>query len=234
MNDLIENAEYLKLIENIEKIVDEAKHNIAKSVNTSIVKAYWNIGRYIVEFEQGGSFKAKYGEALLTNLSKDLKLRLGRGYSRPNLNNMRKFYKYYPICQNISDKLSWSHFCELIKLDDELERNFYEKQIENENWNIETLKRQINSSLFLRLAASKDKKEILVLSKEGIQIQKPEDIIKDTYTLEFLNLPDTVYNESELEEKIIDNLQKFLMELGKGFTFVGRQYPILVDNIIVI
>lgn len=230
MNDLIENAEYLKLIENIEKIVDEAKHNIAKSVNTSIVKAYWNIGRYIVEFEQGGSFKAKYGEALLTNLSKDLKLRLGRGYSRPNLNNMRKFYKYYPICQNISDKLSWSHFCELIKLDDELERNFYEKQIENENWNIETLKRQINSSLFLRLAASKDKKEILVLSKEGIQIQKPEDIIKDTYTLEFLNLPDTVYNESELEEKIIDNLQKFLMELGKGFTFVGRQYPILVDN----
>lgn len=230
MSDLIENAEYLKLIENIEKIVDEAKHNIAKSVNTSIVKAYWNIGRYIVEFEQGGSFKAKYGEALLTNLSKDLKLRLGRGYSRPNLNNMRKFYKYYPICQNISDKLSWSHFCELIKLDDELERNFYEKQIENENWNIETLKRQINSSLFLRLAASKDKKEILVLSKEGIQIQKPEDIIKDTYTLEFLNLPDTVYNESELEEKIIDNLQKFLMELGKGFTFVGRQYPILVDN----
>ena len=231
MNNLTENLEYMKLIKNIEQIINEAKYNIAKSVNTNMVRAYWNIGRYIVEFEQGGSFKAKYGEALLTNLSKDLKLRFGRGYSRPNLNNMRKFYKYYPICQNISDKLSWSHFCELIKLDDELERNFYEKQIEKENWNIETLKRQINSSLFLRLAASKDKQGILYLSRDGIQIQKPEDIIKDTYTLEFLNMPEkAIYEESELEEKIINNLQKFLMELGKGFTFVGRQYPILVNN----
>ncbi len=231
MNNLTENLEYMKLIKNIEQIINEAKYNIAKSVNTNMVQAYWNIGRYIVEFEQGGSFKAKYGEALLTNLSKDLKLRFGRGYSRPNLNNMRKFYKYYPICQNISDKLSWSHFCELIKLDDELERNFYEKQIEKENWNIETLKRQINSSLFLRLAASKDKQGILDLSRDGIQIQKPEDIIKDTYTLEFLNMPEkAIYEESELEEKIINNLQKFLMELGKGFTFVGRQYPILVNN----
>ena len=132
MNNLTENLEYMKLIKNIEQIINEAKYNIAKS-----------------------------GEALLTNLSKDLKLRFGREYSRPNLNNMRKFYQYYPICQNISDKLSWSHFCELIKLDDELERNFYEKQIEKENWNIETLKRQINSSLFLRLAASKDKQGIL-------------------------------------------------------------------------
>lgn len=231
MNDLTENSEYIELIQRIEHIINEAKYSIAKSVNTNMVQAYWSIGKYIVEFEQGGSFKAKYGEALLTNLSKDLKLRFGRGYSRPNLNNMRKFYRYYPICQNISDKLSWSHFCELIKLDDELERNFYEKQIENENWNIETLKRQMNSSLFLRLAASKDKQGILDLSREGIQIQKPEDVIKDTYTLEFLNMPEkAVYEESELEEKIIDNLQKFLMELGKGFTFVGRQYPILVNN----
>lgn len=231
MNNLIENSEYVELIKNIEQIINEAKYNIAKSVNTNIVKAYWYIGRYIVEFEQGGNFKAKYGKALLTNLSKDLKLRLGKGYSRPNLNNMRKFYKYYPICQNISDKLSWSHFCELIKLDDELERRFYEKQTENENWNVETLKRQIKSSLFLRLAASKDKQGILDLSKQGIQIQKPEDIIKDTYTLEFLNMSEkAIYEESDLEEKIIDNLQKFLMELGKGFTFVGRQYPILVNN----
>lgn len=231
MNDLTENSEYIELIQRIGQIINEAKYNIAKSVNRNMVQAYWNIGRYIVEFEQGGSFKAKYGEALLTNLSKDLKIRFGRGYSRPNLNNMRKFYKYYPICQNISDKLSWSHFCELIKLDDKLERNFYEKQIEKENWNIETLKRQINSSLFLRLAASKDKQGILDLSRKGIQIQKPEDIIKDTYTLEFLNMPEkSIYEESELEEKIINNLQKFLMELGKGFTFVGRQYPILVNN----
>lgn len=135
------------------------------------------------------------------------------------------------ICHKLSYKLSWSHFCELIKLDDELERNFYEKQIEKENWNIETLKRQINSSLFLRLAAGKDKQGILDLSRKGVQIQKPEDVIKDTYTLEFLNIPEkSIYEENELEEKIINNLQKFLMELGKGFTFVGRQYPILVNN----
>lgn len=137
--------------------MNEAKYNIAKSVNTTMVQAYWSIGRYIVEFEQGGAFKAKYGDALLTKLSKDLKLRLGKGYSRPNLNNMRKFYRYYPNCQNISDNLSWSHFCELIKLDDELERNFYEKQIENENWNIKTLKRQVIGIILMR-----NKDELLV------------------------------------------------------------------------
>ena len=145
----------------------------------------------------------------------ELTLRLGKGYSRPNLNNMRKFYLKYPICQTVSDKLSWSHICELIKLDDDLERSFYERQTVNENWSVRELQRQIDSALFLRLAVSRDKEGILSLAQRGIEVQKPEDIIKSTYTLEFLNLPESSqYTESDLEQRLIDNLQRFLLELG--------------------
>ena len=132
----------------------------------------------------------------------------------------------------MSDKLSWSHICELIKIDDDLERSFYERQTVNENWSVRELQRQIDSALFLRLAVSRDKEGILSLAQRGIEVQKPEDIIKSTYTLEFLNLPESSqYTESDLEQRLIDNLQKFLLELGKGFTFVGRQYKITINNV---
>ena len=169
---------------------------------------------------------------MLTMLSHELTLRLGKGYSRPNLNNMRKFYLCYPICQTVSDKLSWSHICELIKIEDELERSFYEKETVKEKWDVRTLRRQMESALFLRLAVSRDKEGIMALAQKGIEIQKPEDVIKSTYTLEFLNLPELdQYTEGDVETRIIDNLQKFLLELGKGFTFVGRQYPFTINNI---
>lgn len=185
-----------------------------------------------MEFEQDGQVKSVYGSGLLTALSKELMLRLGKGYSRPNLNNMRKLYLRYPNCQTVSDKLSWSHICELVKIDDDLERSFYEKQAVSERWGVRTLKRQMDSALFLRLAVSRDKEGILSLAKEGIEVQKPEDVIKSTYTLEFLNLPELdQYTEGDLEQRIIDNLEKFLLELGKGFTFVGRQYKITVNNV---
>lgn len=136
------------------------------------------------------------------------------------------------ICQTVSDKLSWSHICELIKIDDELERNFYEKECVVENWNVRTLRRQMDSALFLRLASSRDKEGILKLAQNGIECQSPEDIVKSTYTLEFLNIPEQEkYSENDLEQKIIDNLQKFLLELGKGFTFVKRQYPLTINNV---
>lgn len=145
---------------------------------------------------------------------------------------MRKFYLRYPNCQTVSNKLSWSHICELIKIDDDLERSFYEKQAVSERWDVRTLRRQMDSGLFLRLAVSRDKEGILALAKKGIEVQKPEDVIKSTYTLEFLNLPELdQYTEGDLEQRIIDNLEKFLLELGKGFTFVGRQYNITVNNI---
>lgn len=187
------------LISNIEQTVAIAKEKLATSVNTTITETYWQIGKYIVETEQDGKIKAAYGKKLLTTLSHELTLRLGKGYSRPNLNNMRKFYLKYPNCQTVSDKLSWSHICELIKLDDDLERSFYERQTVNENWSVRELQRQIDSALFLRLAVSRDKEGILSLAQRGIEVQKPEDVIKSTYTLEFLNLPESSqYTESDL------------------------------------
>ena len=203
------------LIFNIEQTVTKAKEKLSTSVNNTITETYWQIGKYIVETEQDGKIKAAYGKKLLTTLSHELTLRLGKGYSRPNLNNMRKFYLKYPNCQMVSDKLSWSHICELIKLDDDLERSFYERQTVNENWSVRELQRQIDSALFLRLAVSRDKEGILSLAQRGIEVQKPEDVIKSTYTLEFLNLPESSqYTESDLEQRLIDNLQKFLLELG--------------------
>ncbi|WP_455637945.1 PDDEXK nuclease domain-containing protein [Parabacteroides sp.] len=220
-----------QLADNITNLVTDTRNQLAKTINSTLVVTYWNIGKYIVEFEQKGNTKAKYGTALLTSLANLLRVKLGKGYSRPNLNNMRKFYLLYPICQTVSDKLSWSHICELITIDDELERSFYEKECIAQNWNIRSLRRQMDSALYLRLAASKDKEEILQLAQKGIVIQQPEDIIKDTYTLEFLGLPDKKeYSELDLEQKLINNLQIFLLELGKGFAFIGRQYPLTISN----
>ncbi len=232
MNEITSNTMLENLIINIENTVEKAKEQLAGCINSTMTETYWLIGKYIVESEQDGNIKAVYGSKLLTTLSKELTLRLGRGFSRPNINNMRKFYLRYPICQNVSDKLSWSHICELIKIDDDLERSFYEKQSVNEKWGVRELQRQMDSALFLRLAMSRDKEGILALAHEGIEIQKPEDIIKDTYTLEFLNMPELEqYTEGDLEQRIIDNLQVFLLELGKGFTFVGRQYKITINNV---
>lgn len=226
------SIKFEKLVTNIEKIVSKAKESVSYSINHTITETYWMIGKYIVETEQDGKIRATYGSKMLTILSHELTLRLGKGYSRPNLNNMRKFYLRYPICQTVSDKLSWSHICELIKIDDELERSFYEKETVKEKWDVRTLRRQMESALFLRLAVSRDKDGILALAQNGIVIQQPEDVIKSTYTLEFLNLPKPdLYTEGDLETCIIDNLQKFLLELGKGFTFVGRQYPLTINNI---
>lgn len=220
-----------QLADNITSLVNETKNHLAQVINTTMVVTYWNIGRYIVEFEQHGDAKAQYGTALLSSLAKILRAKLGKGYSRPNLNNMRKFYLLYPNCQTVSDKLSWSHICELITIDDELERSFYEKECIASRWNVRSLRRQMDSALYLRLAASKDKEGILQLAQKGVVIQYPEDVIKDTYTLEFLGLPEKeLYKERDLEQRLIDNLQTFLLELGKGFAFIGRQYSLTINN----
>jgi predicted nuclease of restriction endonuclease-like (RecB) superfamily len=220
-----------QLADDITNLVTDTKNRLSKAINTTMVATYWSIGKYIVEFEQQGNAKAQYGTALLSSLAKILRFKLGKGYSRPNLNNMRKFYLLYPICQTVSDKLSWSHICELITIDDELERSFYEKECIAENWNVRSLRRQMDSALYLRLAAGKDKEGILQLSQKGIVIQQPGDVVKDTYTLEFLGIQEKKkYSECDLEQKLIDNLQTFLLELGKGFAFIGRQYPLTIGN----
>ena len=236
---VLPDAELSMLADKIVQVIEEGKQALAISINETIKTTYWRIGRHIVEFEQDGNKRAKYGTALLSNLSKILRVRVGRGYSHPNLNNMRKFYLMFPNFQTseksaanfqTSDKLSWSHICELITIDDDLEREFYAKECVAENWSVEYLHRQKESGLFMRLALSKDKAGVLALAEKGQQVQSPEDVVKATYTLEFLGLPDK-YKESQLEKKLIDNMQMFLLELGKGFTFVKRQYPLTINNI---
>jgi predicted nuclease of restriction endonuclease-like (RecB) superfamily len=196
-------------------------------VNTVLVQTYWLIGRYIVEFEQEGKEKADYGSNLLDRLSKDLTQLYGKGFGRSNLFYMRKLYLSFQNSGTLSHKLSWSHYYEILKSDNALEISFYTKQCEKENWSVRELKRQMKSMLFHRLALSKDKKGVLELSQQGLEVQKAEDVIKDPFVLEFLNIPQNYqYLENELEEKLITNLQKFLLELGKGFAFIGRQYRI--------
>lgn len=211
--------------------IQNARREVASHINTTMTKTYWQIGKYIVEYEQGGQAKVTYGTSTLTELSHQLTARFGRGFSRPNLVNMRKFYLLYPNCQTVSDNLTWSHISELIKADDELERSFYERECIAQKWDVRTLRRQMNSALYLRLAASKDKEGVLALAKEGISIQDPSDVVRNSYTLEFLGITeDYRFSETELEQRIIDHLQLFLLEMGKGFTFVRRQYPITVNN----
>lgn len=231
--EIITNTELNKLADTIVVLIAENKQKLSKQINNTLVETYWKIGKYIVEFEQNGNAKAVYGTALLTNLSKLLSAKIGKGFSRPNLNCMRKFFLLYDsqICQTLSDKLSWSHICELITIDNELERKFYEKECIAQKWDVRSLRRQMESGLYLRLAASKDKQGIIELSQKGIIIQKPADIFRDTYTLEFLGLPEKKqYSEKTLEKRLIKNLQNFLLELGKGFAFVGEQYSLLINN----
>ena len=173
------DAEYVKLVSQISDLWDEARNTAFQAVNTSLLFANWHTGEYIVEYEQRGNIKAEYGKQLLTNLSKDLTLRLGKGYSRSNLFNMRLFYLTYPKIQTVSGQLSWSHYLELLKCDNELEREFYMTQARQEHWRVRELKRQMNSSLFERLALSSDKEGVLALAHQGTQVAKPSDIIHD-------------------------------------------------------
>ena len=222
---------YNHLIDSIGELLESGRKQVLKTINNILVKTYWEIGKRIVEYEQKGTNRADYGEKLLIKLSKDLTNKYGKGFSRSNLQYMRLLYIKYPKCQTLSGKLAWSHYVELLSVSDDLARSFYEKQCINEKWSVRELRRQINSMLFERIALSKDKKGVLQLAKKGQLIEKEEDIIKDPYILEFLGIPENYhFSEKELEQKIIDNLQMFLLELGKGFAFISRQYRITLDN----
>ena len=222
---------YSILVDRIGSTLKQARENAIHAVNTELVKANWEIGRHIVEFEQEGKEKAEYGSALLANLAKDLKNKYGNGFSKSNIYLCRQFYLKYPTFQTVSGKLSWSHYADLLTISDDLARSFYEKQTVNENWSLREMKRQIGSALFQRLALSKDKKGVLELAEKGQEVSAVKDAIKDPYIFEFLDLPkDSLIKERGLEKKLVDNLQKFLLELGKGFSFVARQFKITLDN----
>lgn len=225
------NPTYHQLIANIGVLLQKGKEEAVNAINRVLVQTYWEIGKFIIEYEQAGQQRAEYGTALLDQLSKDLSQHYGKGFGRSNLIYIRKFYLTYPNSELLSTQLTWSHYFELLKIEDELERSFYEQQITHEKWSVRELKRQLKSALFLRLAKSRDKKGILELAKKGRIVTKASDVVKDPYILDFLDIPeDYRYTESELELRLIDNLQDFLMELGKGFAFVGRQYRITINN----
>jgi predicted nuclease of restriction endonuclease-like (RecB) superfamily len=227
----ISKTKYNLLLKNIGVSIKTARQDAAKAINTELVKANWEIGRHLIQFEQQGEERAEYGSALLTSISRDLQKLHGQGFGRRNLLDMRRFYLAYPKWQTVSAKFSWSHYVALIGISNDIGRHFYEKQCVIENWSVRELERQINSSLFERLALSKNKKQILQLSKKGNVIRSSEHIIRDPYVLDFMQIPIAhKLNEKGLEQKLISYLQLFLLELGKGFAFVARQYKISLRN----
>lgn len=226
---VIGDSDYDELLRRVGDVIQKGRNSIAAAVNNAIVQSYWEIGQYIVEYEQKGHAKAEYGSDVLNRLSRDMTDRYGKGFSRSNVFYMRKIYSVYPQLQQRSSLLSWSHYIELLKLDDELERSFYEKECESEHWGVRELKRQMKSMLFHRIALSSDKNEVMRLAREGQVIEKPEDILKEPYVFEFTGLPQLpVYGEGDLEEALVNNLSQFFLELGKGFTYVGRQQKLVI------
>lgn len=223
-----------EMVAEIRDIMVSARQNVATQVNSELINAYWNIGRVIVEHEQDNNNRAKYGENTLKQLSKSLTKEFGRGFSVSNLQFMRRFYQVYQIQQTLSVKLSWSHYCELLIISDDDRRSFYEKECVRSGWSVRELKRQISTSLYERLLLSEgkpNKEKVLELAEKGQEIATPEDIVKDPYVFEFLGLPDkNPILESELEKALVRQIEDFLLELGRGFMFVGTQQRVTLNN----
>ncbi|HRE57638.1 MAG TPA: PDDEXK nuclease domain-containing protein [Candidatus Kapabacteria bacterium] len=235
--ELKNNDLFLKIAE----LLQTARQTVVRAVNQTMVYTYYEIGRMIVEDEQKGKERAEYGKQVLKELSKKLTIEFGKGFSVQNLENMRKFYLLYTldtnsqspirISESTNTTLSWTHYLVLIRIENKDERRFYEIEALNNNWSVRELQRQCDTSLYERLALSRDKQGIKQLAEQGQIIEKPTDILKDPYILEFLNLPEKhQYSESDLEAAIIDKLEHFLLELGKGFTFVARQFRMTIDE----
>ncbi len=223
------NKEYEELLLKVGTTLEKGRSRVAAALKTIMVDTYWEIGRDIVEYEQDGHEKAEYGSEVLSRLSQDLTNRYGKGFSRSNVVYMRKLYNVYPNRQTLSDQLSFSHYVELLKIEDPMERSFYEKECASEGWGVRELKRQMKSMLFHRIALSSDKNEVMRLAQEGQIIESAEDIIKEPYVFEFTGLPELpVYKEGDLEDALTNNLSQFFLELGKGYTYVGRQQKMVI------
>ena len=223
------------IYQEIHDLLHNARQNIISNINSTMTKTYFLIGKRIVEEEQDGNKRAEYGKNLIKMLSEKLTKEFGKGFSETNLEQMRKFFKVYGIPQTLSEEfqfnLSWSHYLILMRIENINARNFYEIEAFENNWSLRELKRQVNSSLYERLVLSKDKEKVKELAVKGQIIEKAQDVIKDPYILEFLGLDEkSDYSENKLETEIINKLEMFLLELGKGFTFVGRQVRFTFDE----
>ena len=231
---LSSNQDINLVVHEIGDLLAAARSNVARQVNNELLSTYWNIGRIIAEYEQTVPERADYGKQTLKELSKALTNEFGKGFSVSNIQFMRRFYQTYQIQQTASVKLSWSHYCELLSISDPDKRSFYEKEAVNSNWSVRELKRQIDSSLFERLLLSRgdaNKEQVLALAESGIEIAEPANIIRDPYVFEFLGLPeDKPMLESDLERALVQQIEKFLLELGRGFMFVGTQQRVTINN----
>ena len=233
-SNITQAASLSPVVQEIKSVLDCVRRNVAVQVNNELLMSYWKIGEIIIRYEQDNGIRAAYGEQTLKQMSKALTQALGRGFSRSNLQNMRQLYLTYQKCQTLSGKLSWSHYCELLSISDPDKRSFYEKEAINANWSVRELKRQVDSSLFEWLLLSKgeaNKEQVLALALHGNELAKPADVIRDPYVFEFLGLPeDKPFLESDLERALVQQIEKFLLELGRGFMFVGTQQRVTLNN----
>ncbi len=215
----------------VKEVLEAARSNVYRAVNFAMVKAYWNIGKLIIEQEQSGEHRAEYGKHLIKELSKRLTRDYGKGFNERNLWYMKNFYFIFPKVNALRAELTWTHYRLLLKVEKENARNFYLNEAVDSNWSTRQLERQINSLYYERLLSSKDKKPVLEEAKQSTLPAKPEDLIKDPYVLEFLNLKENKHLlEKDLETELLSKVQAFLLELGKGFSFVARQFRISVDS----
>jgi len=230
-SDLIKiDDEVNNIFSNIKELVINCRNRVYSTVNTEMLNLYWNIGSAIMKIQQGEE-RASYGDAILEKLSQKLTKEFGKGFSKRNLERMRKFYIYFPIATTLSTQLSWSHYLELIKIEEDSKRNFYLKECINSGWSVRELQRQKGSLLYERLTISTNKEKELELSEKGQVIKTSKDLVKDPFVLEFLDIKEnTNYLESDLEKNILDHLKEFLLELGKGFMFVGSQVRITLEE----
>jgi predicted nuclease of restriction endonuclease-like (RecB) superfamily len=223
----------LEVIENIKSLVRDARNRVYNNINLELLITYWNIGKEILANETKNGIDEKTARQIIIELSRILTAEIGKGFSRSNLFNMRRFYILYPSVQTLSGHLSWSHICELMIIDKQEKRSFYEIECTNSKWSLRELKRQINSSLYERLLLSKgeNREKIAEMSFKGHEIAKAEDIVKSPYVFEFLGLPENkpMY-EKDLEQHLVRHLESFILELGRGFMYVGSQQRITINN----
>jgi predicted nuclease of restriction endonuclease-like (RecB) superfamily len=222
-----------QLYQNVKDIIETSRAAAYRAANASMVQAYWHIGRLIVEEEQKGTQRAEYGKQIVESLSKRLQSEYGKGYNKSNLWYMRQFYQGFNNLHALRGELSWTHYRLLLKVEKDAARTFYIEETIVCNWNTRTLERQINSLYYERMLMSgkEGRPAVKQEAENKKEMMQPTDIIKDPYVLEFLNLKsNTEFYERELEQAIIDKLQEFLLELGKGFCFVSRQYRITADD----
>lgn len=220
------------LYNEVRGILSAARRQITKSVNTTLVQAYWQIGQHIVEFEQHGNAKSTYGTDLINDLSRRLVAEFGKGFTPANIRNMRQLYVLFPNRHSLSSKLTWTHYRSIIRVSDKVARDFYVAECGSQNWSVRQLQRQINTLYYERLLSSRDKDVVRnEINHSEPRPLEPREIIRDPYILDFLGLPQgDNFLENDLETSLINRLQHFLLELGKGYSFVARQKRISFDD----